>query len=61
MLKGSSLSDEHREVIILRNMQGLPHEEVARRMGRSVGAVRMLWVRALAEVRQAVTGELGLD
>ena len=29
-----------------------PHDEVARRMGRGVGAVRMLWVRALARLRQ---------
>lgn len=55
----AKLSDDHREVILLRNMQGLSHEEVAERMGRSVGAVRMLWVRALAEVRQAVCSELG--
>jgi RNA polymerase sigma-70 factor (ECF subfamily) len=49
------LPQEHREVIILRNMEGLPHEEVARRMGRSVGAVRMLWLRALAGLRAAMT------
>jgi RNA polymerase sigma-70 factor (ECF subfamily) len=48
------LPDDHREVIILRNLEGLPHEEVARRMGRSVGAVRMLWVRALARLRSAL-------
>jgi RNA polymerase sigma-70 factor (ECF subfamily) len=48
------LPDDHREVIILRNLEGLSHEEVAQRMGRSVGAVRMLWVRALARVRKEV-------
>ena len=36
----------------VRNVEGLPHEEVARRMGRGVGAVRMLWVRALSRLRQ---------
>jgi RNA polymerase sigma-70 factor (ECF subfamily) len=40
-----------REVIILRNLEGLSHEEAARRMGRNPGAVRMLWVRALARLR----------
>jgi RNA polymerase sigma-70 factor (ECF subfamily) len=45
------LPDDYREVIVLRNLEGLPHEEVARRMGRSPGAVRMLWVRALAQLR----------
>jgi RNA polymerase sigma-70 factor (ECF subfamily) len=46
------LPEDYREVIILRNLEGLPHEEVARRMGRNVGAARMLWVRALARLRQ---------
>jgi RNA polymerase sigma-70 factor (ECF subfamily) len=46
------LPDDYREVIILRNLEGLSHEEVARQMNRSAGAVRMLWVRALACLRQ---------
>jgi RNA polymerase sigma-70 factor (ECF subfamily) len=46
------LPDDYREVIVLRNLEGLSHEEVARRMSRSGGAVRMLWVRALARLRQ---------
>jgi RNA polymerase sigma-70 factor (ECF subfamily) len=53
----AKLPEEYREVIILRNLEGLSHEEVARRMGRSAGAVRMLWVRALARLRSALTGE----
>jgi RNA polymerase sigma-70 factor (ECF subfamily) len=48
------LPEDHREVIVLRILEGLPHEEVARRMGRSTGAVRMLWVRALARLRADV-------
>lgn len=48
------LPDEYREVIVLRNLEDLPHEEIARRMGRSVGAVRMLWVRALARLRDEI-------
>jgi RNA polymerase sigma-70 factor (ECF subfamily) len=46
------LPADYAEIILLRNVEGLPHEEVARRMGRGVGAVRMLWVRALARLRQ---------
>jgi RNA polymerase sigma-70 factor (ECF subfamily) len=46
------LPDDYREVIVLRDLEGLSHEEVARRMNRGVGAVRMLWVRALAKLRQ---------
>jgi len=48
------LPADYREVIILRNLEELSHEEVARRMGRNVGAVRMLWVRALARLREEV-------
>lgn len=53
------LPEDFREVIILRHLEDLPHEEVARRMGRSPGAVRMLWVRALARLRtelQSISG-----
>jgi RNA polymerase sigma-70 factor (ECF subfamily) len=50
----SKLSPEYQEVILLRNIEGLSHEEVAHRMGRTVGAVRMLWVRALAHLRDAI-------
>jgi RNA polymerase sigma-70 factor (ECF subfamily) len=46
------LPDDYRTVIVLRDLEGMSHEEVARRMGRGAGAVRMLWVRALARLRQ---------
>jgi RNA polymerase sigma-70 factor (ECF subfamily) len=49
------LPEDYRQVILLRNLEELPHEEVARRMGRSEAAVRMLWLRALA----ALTAALG--
>jgi RNA polymerase sigma-70 factor (ECF subfamily) len=48
----SRLPADYAEVILLRNIESLPHEEVARRMGRGVGAVRMLWVRALSKLRE---------
>ena len=48
----SRLPEDYREVIVLRNIEGLSHEEVARRMGRGIGAVRMLWVRALSRLRR---------
>ena len=44
----SRLPEDYREVIVLRNIEGLSHEEVAARMGRAAGAVRMLWLRALS-------------
>lgn len=49
-----SLPDDYRQVILLRNIEELSHEQIAERMGRSVGAVRMLWVRALAALRDAL-------
>jgi len=45
------LPEKYREVIILRNLEDLSHEEVAARMGRSPGATRMLWVRALTRLK----------
>ena len=49
-----SLPADYRQVILLRNLEDLSHEEVARRMNRSEGAVRMLWVRALGALREAL-------
>lgn len=55
------LPPDQREVILLRNIERLPFEEVAERMGRSAGACRMLWMRGLAGLRErlgeATTGE----
>ncbi|MCZ7640389.1 MAG: sigma-70 family RNA polymerase sigma factor [Verrucomicrobia bacterium] len=48
------LPEDYREVIILRHLEGMSHDEVAARLGRKPGAVRMLWVRALARLRQEV-------
>ncbi len=48
------LPDDYRQVILLRNIEELSHEEVASKMNRSVGAVRMLWVRALTALRDAM-------
>lgn len=45
------LPADYREVIVLRHLEDLSHEEVAKRMGRTPGAVRMLWLRALSALR----------
>jgi RNA polymerase sigma-70 factor, ECF subfamily len=47
----AQLSDTYREVVVLRNFQQMPFEEIAERMQRSPGAVRMLWLRALTQLR----------
>jgi len=46
------LPPDHREVITLRNLQGLSLVEVAGRMGRSHDAVRQLWCRAVRRLRE---------
>ncbi|CAD77180.1 MAG TPA: RNA polymerase factor sigma-70 [Rhodopirellula baltica] len=43
----SKLKPHYREVIVLRVLQGLSFDEIAERMDRKCGAVRMLWLRAL--------------
>jgi RNA polymerase sigma-70 factor (ECF subfamily) len=47
----SDLPDHYRDVIVLRVLQSLSFEEIAERMGRSSGAVRMLWLRALDSLK----------
>lgn len=47
----AKLRPDYREVIVLRNLQGLSFEEVAERMERKAGAVRMLWLRAIEQFR----------
>jgi RNA polymerase sigma-70 factor (ECF subfamily) len=51
------LPPDYREVLVLRNLEGLGFTEVAERMGRSTGAVRILWVRALDQFRHLLEGE----
>jgi RNA polymerase sigma-70 factor (ECF subfamily) len=43
----AALPADYREVIVLRHLERLKFDEIAARMGRSSGAVRMLWTRAL--------------
>ena len=50
------LSDDHREVIVLRHLEALSFPEVAARMGRSEDSVQKLWVRALANLRRSLGG-----
>jgi RNA polymerase sigma-70 factor (ECF subfamily) len=47
----AELPEDYREVLVLRNIQGLSFEEAAARLDRSVGATRMLWLRALEKLR----------
>lgn len=48
---------DYREVLVLRNLQGLPFEEIAERLERSSGAVRMLWLRAIQQLREQMESD----
>ena len=54
----AELSADHRDVIVLRSIEELSWEEVARRLRRSPGAVRMLWARALKLLRPLIEARL---
>jgi RNA polymerase sigma-70 factor, ECF subfamily len=53
----AQLAPDHREVILLRNLERLPFEEVAQRMGRSRPATQMLWMRAISKLQEALAAE----
>jgi RNA polymerase sigma-70 factor (ECF subfamily) len=48
------LPEDYREVVILRQLQGMTFPEVARSMSRSVDSVKKLWARALAQLRDSL-------
>ena len=47
----AELAPDYREIIVLRHLEGRSFNEVAEQMDRSSGAVRMLWMRAIAQLR----------
>jgi RNA polymerase sigma-70 factor, ECF subfamily len=47
----AQLPPDYREILTLRNIEGLPFEEAAARMKRPIGATRMLWLRAIKKLR----------
>ena len=49
------LSDNDAAVIRLRSLERLPFKEVAKRMGRSVGAVTKLWYRAILRLERELS------
>ncbi|MGE0608560.1 MAG: sigma-70 family RNA polymerase sigma factor [Pirellulales bacterium] len=50
----AGLSEDHRRVILLRNLERLPFDEVARRLGRTRPAVQMLWTRAVKKLQEVL-------
>lgn len=52
----AQLPADYQEVVLLRNVQRLPFNEVAERMGRSRPATQMLWMRALKKLEEQLAG-----
>jgi RNA polymerase sigma-70 factor, ECF subfamily len=53
----SRLPPDYREAFVSRTLEHVPFEEIAAKMGRSVGAVRMLWTRALERLNRMLENE----
>ncbi len=51
------LPAQHREAIVLRQLEGLTSQQAAERMSRSVDSVRKLWARGMVELRQILKGQ----
>jgi RNA polymerase sigma-70 factor (ECF subfamily) len=47
------LPEHYREVLVLRHLEELSFPEIARRSGQTVDAVKSLWTRALARLRES--------
>ena len=54
----AELAPDHRKVVVLPTLEGRDWEDVARTMGRSPGAVRLLWARALKKLRPLIERRL---
>lgn len=52
----TTLPADYQTVIMLRHIEAQPFEVIAVRMGRSVGAVRMVWLRAIKLARERLEG-----
>lgn len=46
-----ALPADYRQVILLRNLERLSFEDIAKRMNRTRGACQMLWMRAIEQLR----------
>jgi RNA polymerase sigma-70 factor (ECF subfamily) len=52
----AALPPDYREVIVLRNLEHVPIDEIAERLGRTPNAVRMLWTRAVLSLNRRLEG-----
>jgi RNA polymerase sigma-70 factor (ECF subfamily) len=57
----SDLPPNYRDVIVMRVLKNLSFEEIAQQMGKSSGAVRMLWLRALDSLKTQAEAAANAD
>jgi RNA polymerase sigma-70 factor, ECF subfamily len=50
----AEMPPDYQEVIVLRNLERLPFNEVAERMDRTRPAVQMLWLRAIRKLQEVM-------
>ena len=48
----AQLPEDYREVLILREFEGMSLAQVSEQMGRSVNSVKNLWVRGVMKMRR---------
>jgi len=53
----AELSPDHRDVIVMRHIESVSFATIAQRIDRSVGATRMLWLRAIEQLRKRMSSE----
>ena len=53
----AELPDDYREVLMGRHIDGQSFAQIAKRMDRSPGAVRMLWLRALEKLNRLLENQ----
>lgn len=53
----ASLPADHREVILLRHMEGLSFPEISRQLDRDLDSARSLWRRAIKGLRESLSEE----
>ena len=53
------LRDDQRQVIVMRFIDGLSYPDIARVLGKSIGAVRVIQFRALCALRRKLEDDLG--
>src|SRR5262245_23173840 len=52
------LPPDYQQVIVLRNLQRLPFDDIAQTMGRSRPAVQMLWLRAIRKLQEVLANNV---